>query len=543
VIDGLHLPRGGVPDVVLVLVVALAMAYGPVPGMVIGFATGLCVDIAPPGSPFIGQYALVFLLAGWAAGSLGRFTKRSPLRALAVAAAVIVGAEAIAAALGKLLEPDQVSVAEIRQFLPITIAYDLVICPFLLYLVILAATTKAHRGVADSALAGTGLLSVQARVKRTRQKPRPHQPRLDPAAARAGDAWVGGGPRRHPGSSRPAHRARLHPGAGVAGSASGYAPPSTRLPVRPVKLKLSTTQRGDAAFSSVIGGGHGRQVQAGRHPGALAGGGHQIRFGGELGGSAARKPAPAGPVPKRLRINFGGSLGAAAGRQQGPAGSRPKRLRINFRGTLGGSAERQHGPAGPGPRPVRINFSANGGGKFAANNGRSGMTTGSRARTAVPRLRLGTSRSALATTARVAPVRSVPVMHFHTAPAPIARRQAAAPKFRRRSSLLHSSALTTVAAGGVLDQRTLRARRKGVSPSRLRLSGRKRGLGMLGGSGQSTLRRPMPRPRKQPRFGYGRRSPLTFMTRRRMGGGLLARLRAGRRSGPWLIGKRTGGSR
>ncbi len=136
VLNGLHLPRGGVPDLVLVLVVALAMADGPVRGMVTGFAAGLCLDIAPPDTGLVGQYALVFCLAGWAAGSLGRLTRRSPLRALAVAAVVIAAAEAMTAALGKLLEPAQVSVAEIRQFLPVTIAYDLLICPFALYLVI-----------------------------------------------------------------------------------------------------------------------------------------------------------------------------------------------------------------------------------------------------------------------------------------------------------------------------------------------------------------------------------------------------------------------
>jgi hypothetical protein len=139
--------------------------------------------------------------------------------------------------------------------------------------------------------------------------------------------------------------------------------------------------------------------------------------------------------------------------------------------------------------------------------------------------------------------RSVPTVHFHTAPKPIARRPVATPKFRRSGGLLRSPAPATgLAPGGALHQGPFRAPRKG-SPSRLRLSGRGRGLGMLGGSGQSTLRRPPAGARKQPQFGYGRRSLLTFLTRRRWGGRWLARKRAGRRSGTWLIGKRTGGLR
>ena len=573
VIDGLHLPRGGEPDLVLVLVVALAMAGGPVPGMVTGFAAGFSVDIAPPGAPFIGQYALVFCLAGWAAGSLGRRTKRSPLRAIAVAAVVIAGAELLVVVIGKALVPDQVSVAEIRQFLPITIAYDLVICPFVLYLVILAATSAASRGVADSALAGTGLLSVPARSKAARNR-RTHEPRLNPAAASSRDGWVGGGPGAHPGSKRSARRGtRLHPGAGVPGSASGYAA-EARLPVRPVKLRLSAGARGTRAIGGVVGSAvgsaEGRPWQPGRHPGLLAGPGHQIRFRGERGGSAARQHAPAAygprplridfrgrpggsaarehapaaPGPRPLRIDFRGRLGGSAARSHAPTGPRRRPLRIDFRGQVGGSAARSHAPTGPRRRPLRINFGAYSGASIAGGQGVSWRAAPKRPSPAVPRLRMGASRSALAPAASIALTRSVPTLHFRTVRRPIARRAVAAPKFRRRSGPLRASALTTgLVAGGALEQSTFRARRKAIGPARLRLSGRGHGQGMLGGSGVSALRRPPAMARKRPRFGYGRRSLLTFLSGRRRSGRWLTKMRAGRRSGPGLIGKRTGGLR
>lgn len=350
--------------------------------------------------------------------------------------------------------------------------------------------------------------------------------------------------------------ARLHPGAGVPGSASGYAHQRS-LPVRPVSVRLSTKHRGDGVIGTVLSGtvlggsvlggsvvgrsvvgnrGQARHWDPGRHPGLLAGSASQSRYGkfryrGELGGSAAIQHAPPGLAPSRLRINFG-----------------PRR----------------------------------GDGGIATWRGTSWLTRPGRRRVATPRLRTGVSRSALAPSGRATSVRSVPTLHFrttsapiarrpaatpkfrHRSPAPIARRAAAAPKFGRRSRLLRPSALTTgLVGGGALDQSTFRARRAVLGAPRLRLAGGRRGLGMLGGTGRSALRRPPTRVRKEPRFGYGHRSLLSFLTGRRLGGRYLGgrnlagrnlggphlgrrwltRKRVGRRSGVWLIGRGTGGAR
>lgn len=138
VLNGLRLPGGGVPDLVLVLVAALAMADGPVRGMVTGFAAGLCVDLAPPGSPVLGEYALIFCLVGWAAGRLSGLAAKSALLAAAMLAVVVALGEALAAGLGLALDPAQVSWSEVRQILPFSVGYDLLILPFALWLVVLA---------------------------------------------------------------------------------------------------------------------------------------------------------------------------------------------------------------------------------------------------------------------------------------------------------------------------------------------------------------------------------------------------------------------
>lgn len=61
---------GATPDLVLVVVLALAMATGPSYGAAIGFAAGVAVDLAPPASGSLGQTAAVWAIAGFAAGHL-----------------------------------------------------------------------------------------------------------------------------------------------------------------------------------------------------------------------------------------------------------------------------------------------------------------------------------------------------------------------------------------------------------------------------------------------------------------------------------------
>jgi hypothetical protein len=102
-----------------------------------------------------------------------------------------------------------------------------------------------------------------------------------------------------------------------------------------------------------------------------------------------------------------------------------------------------------------------------------------------------------------------------------------------------------VVAGGALTDAAILARRGRPTP-RLRLSGG--APGMLGGTGRGPrLSRPPGRARRQPRFSYGKRSPLSVLAGhrlgRRLGGRWLARWRVGSRSGVWLLGRRPGALR
>lgn len=61
---------GATPDLVVVCVVALALAYGPVTGAVVGFAAGLVLGFSPPAGGIIGIQALIFLVIGFLTGAV-----------------------------------------------------------------------------------------------------------------------------------------------------------------------------------------------------------------------------------------------------------------------------------------------------------------------------------------------------------------------------------------------------------------------------------------------------------------------------------------
>ena len=61
---------GATPDLVVVSVVALALAYGPLTGAVVGFAAGLVLGFTPPAGGVIGLQALIFLAIGFLTGAV-----------------------------------------------------------------------------------------------------------------------------------------------------------------------------------------------------------------------------------------------------------------------------------------------------------------------------------------------------------------------------------------------------------------------------------------------------------------------------------------
>ncbi|WP_153397500.1 rod shape-determining protein MreD [Ornithinicoccus halotolerans] len=83
------------PDVVLLVVVALALVHGPTAGALAGLAGGWAVDLVPPGGDPLGAGALAYCAAGAVVGALRRYASWSPLLPLVATALAAAGLQAL----------------------------------------------------------------------------------------------------------------------------------------------------------------------------------------------------------------------------------------------------------------------------------------------------------------------------------------------------------------------------------------------------------------------------------------------------------------
>jgi rod shape-determining protein MreD len=314
-LNRLALPGGAAPDLVLIMVVAVALTGGPMEGMLAGFCTGLALDVAPPASHLVGQYALVFCLAGYAAGRLSGGLDHAnwlPAGAVALCAA---GGEALYAATGMLFGDPGVTWAAVRHVLPVSVGYDLLLCPFVLFAVVAARawSTPGWAGsgfdTPRSVLAGLGPLVPAGAGRAVRDSGTGRSPRLRAGTARPGDGWIGGAGQRAGRTApqvlapRPLH---LRLRGGQPGSARATTASKT-LPARPLHLRFSPGRRKPGSTARGAKGAKARPVHlrlgAGRRRDGAVGG-------SVLSGRAPGSKAPRGRVPRGSALRGSGSGGA-----------------------------------------------------------------------------------------------------------------------------------------------------------------------------------------------------------------------------------------
>jgi rod shape-determining protein MreD len=127
VIARLPLP-GAAPDLLVVLVVAFALAEGPMAGMVTGFVAGLLVDALSVHE--IGRLALAYAVAGYFAGLLQDDTERSTLLPFG---AMLLGSSAALLAFsceGILLADEHITLYSVARAAISSVPYDVVLTPF-----------------------------------------------------------------------------------------------------------------------------------------------------------------------------------------------------------------------------------------------------------------------------------------------------------------------------------------------------------------------------------------------------------------------------
>lgn len=128
---------GVVPNLALLVVVAAALVRGPEFAAVLGFLSGLAIDLAPPADHVIGRWALALVVVGYLAGRVRHDARTSAVAAvIAVAASSFVGTSLFALG-GLVLRDPALPVAEALQVVPVAVVYDVLLTPFVLPLMLL----------------------------------------------------------------------------------------------------------------------------------------------------------------------------------------------------------------------------------------------------------------------------------------------------------------------------------------------------------------------------------------------------------------------
>jgi rod shape-determining protein MreD len=123
---------GVVPNLVLLLVVAAGLTRGPELAAGLGFVGGMVIDLVPPADTVAGRWALALVVAGYLAGQVRRDAGRSSLVALATVAGASFVATSLFALSGMLLRDPAIPAAEALRVIPVALAYDLLLAPFVL---------------------------------------------------------------------------------------------------------------------------------------------------------------------------------------------------------------------------------------------------------------------------------------------------------------------------------------------------------------------------------------------------------------------------
>ncbi len=284
-INRLTLPGGAGPDLVLLAVVALSLTGGPLAGLLTGFLAGLALDIAPPASHTIGQYALVFCLVGYGCGRLAGLGDASPSLYVAISAAAAAVGAALHAVLGVMLSDPEVTWAAVRYVLPPSLIYDVILSPFVLYAVVRLDGWTGRSAAEESSAAASASAARAVNVTA--------QPVAAGAVRQAGSS---GTPKLNLGDRR--------------GGGSVVRPPAWRSAQQELKLNFS---------------GAGKTASAARAAPAARPKTPKMNFSGagKMAGTAARK------TPKTPKMHFGGGGRDGAA----PRAARPKTPKLHFGGS------------------------------------------------------------------------------------------------------------------------------------------------------------------------------------------------------------------
>lgn len=123
---------GVVPNLALLLVVAAALVRGPEYAAVVGFVSGLVLDLAPPADHTAGRWALALVIAGYLAGRVRMDARQSRPAALITVAACSFVATSCYALSGLVLGDTDISVAQMLPVILMSLVWDVAVAAVLL---------------------------------------------------------------------------------------------------------------------------------------------------------------------------------------------------------------------------------------------------------------------------------------------------------------------------------------------------------------------------------------------------------------------------
>jgi len=171
---------GGDPQLLVLLVSAVAWTYGPNAGMVTGFAGGVLADLTPPSDQPLGRSVLVLVVVGEIVGLLRRRPSGIGWPLFVVALATVVAGFG-AAAVGAVLQQPQLPWGRLTGAVLAAAAYNVALAPFVLPLV----GSGRRTGVSSRTL-GPAPIRGLAPVRRRRRDPSVAGGSLDRSPAAGG---------------------------------------------------------------------------------------------------------------------------------------------------------------------------------------------------------------------------------------------------------------------------------------------------------------------------------------------------------------------
>lgn len=124
--------HGIVPNLCLLVVVAAALTVEAPFALILGFAAGLTLDLAPPADHIAGRWALALTIAAFLAARVRQDVKPTALAVVGTVAAASFVATSLFALTGVLLDDPTMSITGLLEVVLVAVVWDVLLTPFVL---------------------------------------------------------------------------------------------------------------------------------------------------------------------------------------------------------------------------------------------------------------------------------------------------------------------------------------------------------------------------------------------------------------------------